>query len=177
MIRKAALSFSTLFLTFLVVGLLLPGELRIQRSIEIAAPPDKVFPLVNDLHAFNRWSPWQSSGIAYAFSGPGSGVGARMTWAEPGEGGMTGSQEITRSEPPRQVVYDLDFGLRGGAQATMELEPAAGGTRATWGFVYRIGYDIMGRYIAALTKGRVADKYADGLARLRALVETGAATP
>lgn len=177
MIRKAALALSALFLTFLVVGLLLPGELHIQRGIEIAAPPDKVFPLVNDLRAFNRWSPWQSSGMAYTFSGPESGVGARMTWTEQGEGGMSGSQEITHSDPPRQVVYDLDFGLRGGAQATMELEPAVGGTRATWGFIYRIGYDIMGRYIAALTKDRVADKYAEGLARLKALVETGAATP
>ncbi len=42
--------------------------------------------------------------------------------------------------------------------------------------VYRIGYDIAGRYIGALTKGQVSDKYAEGLERLKRLAETGAAS-
>ena len=57
MIRKAALALSGLFLVFLMIGLWLPDAVQVSRSIEIAAQPEKVFPLVNDLRAFQRWSP------------------------------------------------------------------------------------------------------------------------
>ena len=40
-----------------------------------------------------------------------------------------------------------------------------------------IGYAIVGRCIGALAKGQVGDKYAEGLARLKRLVETSAASP
>lgn len=103
MIRKLALALSGRFLTFLVVGLLLPDAVGLSRTIEIAAPPEKVFPLVNDLRTFQRWSPWQSPGLAVAYSGTSSGVGARMSWSQDG-GGMAGSQEIAESDPPRWVV-------------------------------------------------------------------------
>ena len=129
-IRKPALALSGLFLTFLVVGLLLPDAVGLSRTIEIAAPPEKIFPLVNDLRAFQRWSPWQSPGLAVAYSGTSSGVGARMSWSQDG-GGMAGSQEIAESDPPRRVVYALSFGPGTEAQATLDLEPAAGGTRVT----------------------------------------------
>jgi uncharacterized protein YndB with AHSA1/START domain len=175
MIRKAALALSGLFLVSLMIGLWLPDAVQVSRSIEIAAQPEKVFPPVNDLRAFQRWSPWHVQGMAVTFSGPESGVGARMTWTEPD--GMTGSQEIAASEPPRRVAYGLEFGQRRAAQATMELEPAGAGTRVTWGFVYRIGFDILARYVGALAKARVGDKYTEGLARLRELAERDAASP
>jgi len=176
MIRKAALALSALFLAFLAIGLLLPGEIRVQRSIEIAAPPETVFPLVDDLREFNRWSPWQAAGVDFSFSGPESGVGARMVWTEP-DGRPGGGQEIVVSQPPRRVVYGLEFGPRGGAEASMELESSPLGTRVTWGFDYRVGYDMVGRYIGALTQGRVGEQYALGLTRLKALAETGEASP
>jgi len=37
--------------------------------------------------------------------------------------------------------------------------------------------DIVSRCSGALTKGQVGDKYAEGLARLKRLAETGAASP
>lgn len=176
MLRKAALALSGLFLAFLMIGLLLPSRVQVVRTIEIAASPERLFPLVDDLRAFQRWSPWQAPSMAVAFSGPQAGVGARMSWSDDG-GAMSGSQTITASEPPRWVVYGLDFGPGSAAEASMELEPAATGTRLTWAFGYDIGYDIVGRYIGTLVKGQVESKYGEGLGRLKALAETGAATP
>ena len=45
-------------LLFVGVSYLLPGEVSVARSITINAPADKIFPLVNDLEAAQKWSPW-----------------------------------------------------------------------------------------------------------------------
>lgn len=40
------------------VAFLLPREVAVSRAITIAAPPEAVFPYINDLKKFNAWSPW-----------------------------------------------------------------------------------------------------------------------
>ena len=35
-----------------------PDTFTLQRSASIAAPPDKVYPLIADVKAFNAWNPW-----------------------------------------------------------------------------------------------------------------------
>lgn len=35
-----------------------PSEYRVNRSATIAASPANVFPLVNDFHKWDLWSPW-----------------------------------------------------------------------------------------------------------------------
>ena len=36
-----------------------PDNFRIQRTTSIKAPPDKIFPLIDDLHAHTSWSPFE----------------------------------------------------------------------------------------------------------------------
>ncbi len=174
-IRKLTIAMGILFGLFMLIGLMLPGEMHVQRTAEIDTPPEQVFPLVNDLKAFNRWAPWtgQEHQVQFNYSGPDSGVGARMTWKNDAEGSQIGSQEIIESTPPRQVVFSIDFGPQGAATATVELEPSATGSRVAWRFDYEIGYDLVGRYIGAMMEGPMGNRYAMGLARLKELVETG----
>jgi len=174
-VRIAAIVLGTLFGLLILGGLLLPGEIRVARSIDIEVPPDQVFPLVNDLEAFNRWSPWAAvdSDTKFELSGPESGVGARLRWSSDNPEVGSGSQEIIRSQFPAQVVLRLDFGLQGSAEANFELEPLEAGTKVTWSFGYAIGYDLIGRYIGLLMEGLVGKKYEEGLARLKRLAETG----
>jgi hypothetical protein len=35
-----------------------PNDFQIQRTTGIKAPPDKIFPLINDLHNMQTWSAW-----------------------------------------------------------------------------------------------------------------------
>lgn len=174
-LRKAVIAMSTLFGLFILGALLLPGEMRLARSVEIARAPAEVFPLLNDLRAFNRWSPWAKPGsdTSYEFAGPESGVGARMRWSSADPEVGAGSQEIIRSRAPRQVVYLLDFGPQGNAEAAFELEPAGTGSVVTWSFGYEIGYDLIGRYLGLLMTKLVGEKYQEGLDRLKRLAETG----
>ena len=84
-------------IAIIIVGgsFLLPAQAVVTRSIEIAAPPDKVFAIVGDLRRFNEFSPWADldPDIKYTFEGPESGVGQKMNWtsdnADVGNGSMT----------------------------------------------------------------------------------------
>jgi carbon monoxide dehydrogenase subunit G len=174
-VRIAAVVMGILVGLFILGGLLLPGEIRVARSIEIDAPPEQVFPLVNDLDAFNRWSPWATldSETRYELTGPESGVGARLSWSSDNPEVGSGSQEIVRSLPPEQVSLRLDFGAGGSAEASFDLESTDNGTKVTWSFGYEIGYDLIGRYVGLVLDRLVGKKYEEGLERLKRLVETG----
>jgi hypothetical protein len=77
-----------------------PDTFRVQRTASIAAPPDKLFPLINDVRAFNSWSPYvlrdpQATG---RYSGPPAGPGARYDFDGTKSG--SGSFEITAGHAP-----------------------------------------------------------------------------
>src|SRR6266705_1534474 len=92
-----ALAFIAILFIIVVAGQ--PGEFKLSRSTSIAAPPEKVFPCVNDFHNWEAWSPWAKldPNAKHSFEGAASGTGAAMSWSghkKIGEGRMTitGSQ-------------------------------------------------------------------------------------
>ena len=97
----------------IIVGgsFLLPPQAVVTRSIEIAAPPDKVFAVVGDLRRFNEFSPWADldPNITYTFEGPESGLGQQMNWSSEHADVGKGSQTIIRYEPPTFVETRIDF--------------------------------------------------------------------
>lgn len=50
MIIRITIAFAVLVAIILVFAATKPNTLRIQRSIVISAPSEKIFPLINDLH-------------------------------------------------------------------------------------------------------------------------------
>ena len=102
-------------LVVLIAGLcsfaaLRPSEFRVTRSTLVAAPADVVFAHVNDLHAWEAWSPWAKLDPAAktTYEGPSAGVGAAFSWdgnRNVGQGRMT----IVESRPNQLVRFRLDF--------------------------------------------------------------------
>ncbi len=158
------------------VGALLPRTVHIERSTDIAAPPVLVFTLVDGYARFNEWSPWADidpEGTEYTYSGPATGVGARMTWTSDNPRVGTGSQEIVASQPYRRVDTRLDFGPDGTAQAFFRLEPLEPGTRTTWGFETDFGWNLVGRYLGFfMFDAALGGDYQRGLANLERLAES-----
>src|SRR5690242_14766011 len=56
---------------------------HIERTVTIKASPEKVFPLINDLHNWPRWAPQdrEDSTMKRTFSDTTSGVGATSKWS------------------------------------------------------------------------------------------------
>jgi hypothetical protein len=59
-----------------------PDTFRVQRATSIKAPPEKIFALINDLHSWNAWSPYEKKDPAMkrTHSGAASGKGAVYAW-------------------------------------------------------------------------------------------------
>lgn len=165
-------------LSLIIIGLLLPSSVHVERQISIQAEPADVFPLLNDLQAFNRWSPWASKDpqTHYNFSGPEQGVGARMTWysGQPEVG--AGSQEIIASVPNQRVAVALTFGEQSTAVAYYDLQQINGQTEVIWGFDSEFGYDLFSRYFGLMAEHWIGPDYEQGLANLKTLVESSPPT-
>ncbi|MFL5001427.1 MAG: polyketide cyclase, partial [Xanthobacteraceae bacterium] len=58
-----------------------PDNFRIQRTTSIKAPPDKIFPLIDDLHAHTSWSPFEKDpAMKRTHRGAPRGEGAVYEW-------------------------------------------------------------------------------------------------
>jgi hypothetical protein len=173
LLRRLVKTVLVLVLVFVGIGLLLPRQVHVERSTEIAAGPEVIFPILNDLRRFNEWSPWFAldPDAEYRFAGPATGVGARAAWKSERPQVGTGSQEIVASRPPSHVQTHLDFGDRGTALATFNLAASGSGTRVTWGFDVNFGYDVLGRWMGLMFDRWIGRDYEAGLSNLKDLVE------
>jgi hypothetical protein len=112
-----------------------PTDCRIQRSAQVSAPPDVVFAIINDLHQWDKWSPYdkRDPNMKKTFAGSNDGPGAIYTWNgnnEVGEGRLT----IMESKPGELVSMKLEFSrpFKATNQVNFKLAPSDGGTRVSW---------------------------------------------
>jgi uncharacterized protein YndB with AHSA1/START domain len=167
-------------IALIVVGgsFLLPSQAVVTRSIEIAAPPDRVFAIVGDLRRFNEFSPWAAldPDIKYTFEGPVTGVGQRMNWTSGNPDVGSGSQTITAYEPPNFVEMQLDFGMQGKSVASWDLVPSTAGTRVRWGFRSDL-HGIPAKWFGLMFDRWIGADYEKGLFRLKTVAEAEAPEP
>lgn len=176
MFRKILIGLLIVVLALVAVSYLLPREVQVARVIEIERPPADVFPHVNDLRAFQAWSPWAEidPNTQMTYSGPEHGVGQTAAWSSENDQVGTGSQTITASEENRRVATSLDFGDMGTATAEFLLEPVGeSGTRVEWAFETDTGMNPIARWMGLLMDGMVGGAYEKGLAKLKTVVEGG----
>lgn len=175
LIKWIAGGLAVLVVAFVVVGMILPREVTVARSIEIDAPASDVFPHVNSLKAAAAWSPWLGLDpeVKLTYSGPDAGAGAKLEWTSDMRNVGSGVQVITASVPDSQVVTDLDFGDMGTAVAAFNLVEEGGKTRITWDLVSDMGVGPIGRWMGLMMDDWVGADYETGLTNLKTLVEGG----
>lgn len=112
-----------------------PDTLRVERRTSIKAPPEKIFPLIQDLHAWRAWSPYETKDPAMkrTYSGAASGPGATYAWEGNKEVGQ-GSMQITDTAAPSKLTLRLDFLEPFEAHNTVDftLQPQGDATEVTW---------------------------------------------
>jgi uncharacterized protein YndB with AHSA1/START domain len=161
-----------LALLVLGVGAFLPSSFEVKRSIDIQAPPARVYDLVADPRLWAKWSAWskRDPGMETSFSGPAFGQGARWTWKSKSEG--SGTMEFVRVEPNRAIEYTLafpDYGMHSGGLWT--FVPIDRGTRVTWTNAGDVGGNPVKHYLAVGMDRLVGPDFEQGLAGLKALAE------
>ncbi|MGC1175195.1 SRPBCC family protein [Polaromonas sp.] len=111
-----------------------PDTFRVSRSTSIAAPAGKIFPLINDVRAFNSWNPYalKAPEMKGSYSGPFIGPGAHYDFESKKSG--SGSFEIVQAAEPSQVKMRLDMTAPFKAQnvITFTIAPESTATQVTW---------------------------------------------
>jgi hypothetical protein len=132
----AILPFVTFLLSaFVAWGRSRPGVFRVERSLVIQAPPERIFPHLADFRNWAVWSPWEPRDPAMkkTYSGSPSGKGAVYEWAGNAQVGV-GRMEILEADVPSRLLIRLDFlkPFEGHQNAEFTLAPSAGATTVTW---------------------------------------------
>jgi uncharacterized protein YndB with AHSA1/START domain len=156
-----------------VLAALQPSAFRVERSTLVKAAPERVFPLINDLHAFNTWNPFMKMepDAKVAYSGAPEGKGAAYTW----EGAKTGSgrMEITETAAPSKVRARLEFYKPFAATNVAEftVEGRGGVSNVTWAMSGQKSFvpKLMGLFFSM--DKMVGTSFEQGLAELKAKAE------
>jgi hypothetical protein len=158
----------------LVASALRPNTFRVERATVIKAAPDKIYPLINDLHLFNTWNPYEKMDpqIKGSYSGTQSGMGAAYSWESTKVG--SGRMEIVEATPSRKVVMKLDFlkPFEGHNTAEFTLEPKAGETAVIWAMHGPLAFvpKLMGLFMPM--DRMIGKSFESGLANLKAAAES-----
>ncbi len=177
MIKTVLLSLLGLLLLAIIVIALIasqrPDTFRVARSASIAAPAGAIFPLINDVHAFNSWNPYavKDPDMTGSYSGPQAGVGAHYDFTSKKAG--SGSFEIVQSRSPTEVQMRLlmTAPFKADNLITFSLLPEGQTTQATWAMEGPSPFlaKFMG-VIFSMDK-MIGNDFEVGLARLKAKAE------
>ena len=175
MLKITAIGVVVLVAAVLLFAATRPDNFSVQRTTSIKAPPEKIFPLINDLHRWTSWSPWEKMDpeMKRTYSGTASGKGAAYAWqgnSKVGEGRM----EISDTSPPSKVTIKLDFIKPFEAHNTAEftLEPKGDSTSVTWKMHGPSPYlaKVMGIFVSM--DSMIGKDFETGLANLKTAAES-----
>jgi uncharacterized protein YndB with AHSA1/START domain len=168
----------------IVIGILLaillayaatrPNSFRVQRSLEVQAPPERIFALINDFHKWELWSPYEKLDPAMkkTYSGPVSGTGAAYAWSGNSKAGE-GRMEILSTVPQWNISIKLDFlkPFEGHNTAEFSMEPRAGATKVTWAMYGPQKFMLKLMSIFLSMDKMVGKDFERGLANIKAVAE------
>jgi hypothetical protein len=119
----------------LILAATKPDRFSIQRATAVKAPPERIFPLINDFHQWGNWSPYETKDPAMkrSYSGAASGKGATYQW-DGNKNVGSGRMEILDSSAPSKIVIKLDFfaPFEGHNTAEFTMLPQGDATNLTW---------------------------------------------
>jgi hypothetical protein len=169
------IALAVLVAAVLIVVATKPNEFQIQRSTGIKAPPDKVFPLINDLHNMQTWSAWEKvdPDMKRAYSGEVSSKGAKYAWEGNKEIGQ-GTMEIIESTPNTKIGLRMHFIKPFEGHSSIDFTLAANGDETVVTQIMRGTSTFLPKLMCTLFFNQdkmIGGKFEEGLANLKAITE------
>ena len=174
--KKLGLGFLGFIALLIAVSFLLPGKMRVERSLVMKASAATTFNQVNTLKNWEKWSPWHQmdSTMNVTYEGPEAGSGAKYSWVSEKMG--TGSLTIAESQPNQTIKTALNFGEMGTSYAEYRFETIGDGTKVTWAMESDTKdmpwqWYVPSKYMNLFMKDMLAADFDKGLANLKEVVE------
>jgi len=181
MLRKILIGLVVLIAGVIAAALLKSPDFRVERSIVIAAPAEKIFPWFDNHRKFNEWNPWMKMDpeAKNTYSGPESGVGAVASW----HGGKVGkgSATIIESKPNKKIVERMNWlePMQGVSTVEFTFKPEGEDkTKVTWA-MYGKNEGLPSKVISLVMdcESMCGPKFEKGLADVAKLVATPTTNP
>lgn len=165
-----------LFGAVITAGYFMPPVQSIERSIEIEAYPEDVFPFINNLQTYSQWSPLyaQITDAQIIYGGADEGIGQTMAWQASAGAYPFGSQEIIQSQTDEFVQVKVNLSGRE-ATATHAILPLAdreGVTVLSKSEIELGGFPYLDRVRTKLRQGWFDKQFDQSLTRLKTVSES-----
>ena len=151
-----------------------PDTFTVKRSASIKAPPDKIFPLINDYKNWTQWSPYENRDptMKRTYGSTTAGKGATYAWQGDKNVG-SGSMEIIDTAPPNKVLIKLDFTAPFEAHniAEFTLAPQGDTTNVTWEMRGPVPFFAKVMHVIMDIDKMVGTDFAAGLASMKTIAE------
>ncbi|MGB1297116.1 MAG: SRPBCC family protein [Psychrobium sp.] len=161
-----------IFVAMFILGVFMPQDYKIGRSIEINSSLDKAFTLSNDLNEWKRWSPWAQldNSVKVEVGEISSGVGASQSWRDDSGGGRL---TFIESVPNQRISYNIWFGdAKHPAISSMTFEQVTANTiRVHWTIEGDMQMHVIGPWFALLMDTLVGPAFELGLENLKTEAE------
>lgn len=112
-----------------------PDTFAVERSMVINTPAERIYALIADVKAMNRWNPFAQSDptIRINYRGPESATGAGYSWEGSNRAGK-GHLTATGATPARSVEMSLvmEKPFAASNEVRFSLQPSGSGTSVTW---------------------------------------------
>ena len=164
----------------LIVGVVLanaaakPDTFRVERTASIKAPPEKIFPLIDNFDNWGAWSPWEKKDPAMkrTRSGAPSGKGSVYAWDGDKNVGQ-GRMEIVEATAPSKVALKLDFVKPFEAHNTVQFDliPKGELTEVVWDMQGPVPYVGKIMHVFVNMDRMVGADFEAGLANLKSVAE------
>jgi len=151
-----------------------PDTFTVKRSASIKAPPEKIFPLINDYRNWPQWSPYETRDpqMKRTFSGAAEGKGAKYA-CEGNRNVGSGNMEIIDTVPPNKVIIKLDFIAPFEAHNVAEftLAPQGQETNVTWEMRGPVPFMAKIMHVIMDMDKMIGTDFATGLAGMKTAAE------
>ena len=158
----------------LILAATKPDTFTVRRATTVKAPPETLFPLINDFHQWGTWSPYETKDPAMksTYSGTASGKGAVYAWQGNKNVG-SGRMEILDSSVPSKIVIKLDFfaPFEGHNTAEFTMLPQGDVTNLTWTMVGPAVFMSKVMQVFMNLDNMIGRDFEAGLANLKKLAE------
>lgn len=161
-----------LMLVYIVLALVGPSKIDVERNITINRPASVVAPLMADMHFFNEnWNPWTEldSAMKITYTGEAGKVGHASSWEGNSKVG-SGTMEITAITPD-SVTQKLMFGGHDGGMAYLITKAMGDSCSVSWQMKSDVGFIARPFMLFMGMEKAIGEMYEKGLPKLKRVVE------
>jgi len=146
---------------------------RVEKSIEIKAPPDKVWEMI----ALDRWPEWaegnflQTKGMKFTSEVNTPEDKYRVGASAQTEMAKGETFKVTESLKNEKITYLLQASGTNASTIALALEPVKDGTKFTYAVTYEMPWGIFGKVIELFAKGFGETEVERSLRNLKSILE------